>query len=92
MVKLAFSRLLFGDFVSNDKEDDSVISEIEKLDFAKQPQKDKGPSRFQIQNITGFIAQLEKAQSSYGWLFQYIKDAHFWIYGDGILPLKVVVI
>ena len=92
MTKLAHSRLLFGDFLLDDAEEKNIIGKIRALGVTEQPPKDNGSSRFQIQNITGFIAQLEKAQTSHDGLFQYIKDARFWIYGDGILPLRVVAI
>ncbi|WP_148690150.1 hypothetical protein [Cuniculiplasma divulgatum] len=92
MTKLAYSRLLFGDFLLDDVDEKDVVEQIKTLGVTEQLPKDNGPSMFQIQNITEFIAQLEKTQNSHDGLFQYIKDARFWIYRDGILPIKVVVI
>ncbi len=91
-IKIAYSRLLFADFIIHDNDEKEIIEKIKGFGFTEQTSNDNMPSKFSAEKMDDFIRQLQLACKTDSELLSYINNIVFWIYRDGILPLKVAII
>ena len=89
--KIAHSRLLYADFISDVSEEREIIKKIKSRGFTASAQKDNIPVKFSTDDPGKFIAQLQSVSKYDTSLLEYVDNVFFWIYGDSILPLKVVI-
>lgn len=90
--KIAYSRLLYADFISDENEEKEIVKKINEFGFTAQVQKSNTPTKFCVGDINDFVEQLRPVCKSDSDLLSYISNIVFWVYSDGILPLKVVII
>lgn len=90
--KISHSRLLYADFISDENEEKRIVSKIKNFGFTASTEKDGFPIKFRADDSSNFIARLRSACKSDPGLFDYIDNVFCWIYRDGILPLKVVIV
>ena len=90
--KIAYSRLLYADFISDENEEAEIIKKINGFGFSAPAQKDNTLTKFSVGDIGNFVGQLRSVCKSDPELLDYISNVVFWIYRDGILPLKVAII
>ena len=90
--KIAYSRLLYADYISDDVEENEIIEKITGFGFAALAHEGNTPTKFTVENINDFIGRIRPVCKSNSELWDYIGNVVFWVYGDGILPLKVVII
>ena len=90
--KIAYSRLLYADFISDENEEIEIIKKINGFGFAALTHEGKTPTKFSTGNIGDFIGRIRPVCKSDSELLDYISNVVFWVYRDGILPLKVVII
>lgn len=92
MVKLVHSRLLFGDFISDDAEEKEIKQKLNTFGFRTEQHKDNMPLKSSTRSLNTFIDQLRSTCTSDTELLDYVKNIVFWINDDGTLPLKVIII
>ncbi len=90
--KIAYSRLLYADYISDDEEESEIIKKINGFGFAAPAHEGNTPTKFTVENINDFIGRIRPVCKSDSELLDYISNVVFWVYRDGILPLKVVII
>jgi hypothetical protein len=90
--KVTHSRLLYADFILDDNAEKEIIDKIKRFGFGEQNQGNNLPLKFSTEKIDDFIKQLQSVCKSDSELLKYIKNIVFWIYREGILPLKVAII
>jgi hypothetical protein len=90
--KIAYSRLLYADFISDENEEIEIIKKINGFGFTTPAHEGNTPTKFSVGDIDNFVGQLRSACTSDSKLLDYVKNVAFWIYSDGILPLKVAII
>lgn len=90
--EIAHSRLLYADFLYDEVEEKEIISKITRFGFTAHPQRGDEPTKFSTENTDNFLGQLRSVCKSDSELLDYIEEVFFWIYRDGILPLKVAVV
>lgn len=94
--KIVHSRLLYADLILSDNEEKEIINKIKRLGFYEETKnKDNKelnlPTKFKIDNISNFINKFEVSDTDHK-LLNYISNVVFWIYNNGILPLKIIII
>ena len=89
--KIAHSRLLYADLISDVSEEMEIIKKIKNHGFTASAQKDNIPIKFSTDDPGKFIGQLQSVCKYDTNLLEYVDNVFFWIYGDSILPLKVVI-
>jgi hypothetical protein len=90
--KIAYSRLLYADFISDENEEIEIIKKINGFGFAALAHEGNTPTKFSVGNIDDFIGRIRPVCKSDSELLDYISNVVFWVYRDGILPLKVAII
>ena len=90
--KIAYSRLLYADFIQDETEEKKIIQKLNMFGFREELQKDNMALRFSTAALAAFINQLRSSSSSDVKLLDYVNNIVFWIFDDGILPLKVAII
>ena len=90
--KIAYSRLLYADFISDENEEKEITSKINGFGFTASPNESNAPAKFSIGDIGNFVGQLRSMCKSDSELLDYVSNIFFWIYADGILPLRVAII
>ena len=90
--KITYSRLLYADFISDEYEETEIIKKINGFGFVANANEGNAPTKFCVGNLGNFIKQIQKVCKSDSELLDYINNVVFWIYREGILPLKVVII
>lgn len=90
--KIAYSRLLYADFIYDENEEIEIIKKINGFGFTTSAHEGNTPTKFSVGDIGNFVGQLRSACTSDSKLLDYVKNVAFWIYSDGILPLKVAII
>ncbi len=90
--KIANSRLLYADFISDENEEKEIIKKINGFGFTVLAQEDNTPTKFSVGDIGNFVGQLRSMCKPDPELLDYISNLVFWIHRDGILPLKVAII
>ena len=56
--KIAYSRLLYADFISDENEEKEIIEKINGFGFTAQVQESNTPTKFGVGNISDFVEQL----------------------------------
>ena len=90
--KIAYSRLLYADFISDENEEIEIIKKINGFGFAAPTHEGNTPTKFSVGNIGDFIGQIRSVCKSDSELLDYISNVVFWIYRDDIFPLKVAIV
>ncbi len=92
--KITRSRLLYADFISDENEEKEIVRKIKEFGFTAGDPKSNTQTKFSIGNINDFVEQLRLVceSDSDSALLDYIGNVVFWVYSDGILPLKVAII
>lgn len=93
--KIVHSRLLLGDFISDDNEENELISKLKNFRFEEKDIQKNAILKFTSKNISDFINQLinESNESTHdSILLDYIENIFFWVYNSKLMPLKVLVI
>lgn len=89
---IAYSRLLYADYLYYKGEKEEVINKIKGFGFTESTNKGEGPTKFSIVDVSSFIRQIQSIPKSDSESLDYIKNIFFWIYDEGLLPLSVIVI
>ncbi len=90
--KIAYSRLLYANFISDGDEEREIIRRINGFGFTISSHEGKTPTKFSTGDIGNFLGQLRSVCNSDSDLLNYVSNVFFWIYSDGILPLEVAII
>jgi hypothetical protein len=90
--KIAYSRLLYADFVQDDSEEKDIIKKLKGFGFSELIKGNDSVTKFSTEKMDDFIRQLQLVCNSDSELLNYIKNIVFWIYRDGVLPRKAVVV
>ena len=91
-MNIAYSRLLYADYVYDQREKEEAINKIKGFGFTESSNKGVGPTIFGIGDVGSFIRQIQSIPKSDSESLDYIKNIFFWVYDEGILPLSVIVI
>ena len=84
--------LIFTGRSQIENEEKEIIEKIKGFGFTAQVQESNTPTKFGVGDISDFVEQLRPVCKSDPELLDYISNVVFWIYRDGILPLKVAII
>jgi len=90
--KIAYSRLLYADFIHDDPEEKEIIERLKGFGFSELIKGNDSLTKFGTEKMNDFIKELQAVCNSDSELLNYIKNIVFWIHRDGVLPLKVVVV
>ena len=80
--KIAHSRLLYADFISDMSEEREIIQKIKNHGFTASAQKDNIPIKFSTDDPGKFIGQIQSVWKYDTTLLEYVDNVFFWIYGD----------
>jgi hypothetical protein len=90
--KIAYSRLLYADFIRDYSEEKEIIERLKEFGFSELNKGNDSLTKFGTEKMNDFIKELQAVCNSDSELLNYIKNIVFWIHSDGILSLKVVVV
>lgn len=90
--KIAYTRLLYADFIQDESEEREIIERLKGVGFSVLNQINDHFTKFGTEKIDVFIKELQAVCNSDIELLNYIRNIVFWIHRDDVLPLRVVVV